>query len=247
MKQTRLMMGMPITVEVVDDDATEEALNDVFAYFEYVDSTFSTYREDSEISRINQKQITLAEASAPMQTIFALSEETRQDTNGYFDIYRNGRYDPSGLVKGWSIYNAASLLYERGYRNYYVDAGGDIQTIGRNAEGQLWRVGIRNPFNMQQMVKVLSIGDGGVATSGTYVRGQHIYNPRSENELGTDIVSLTVVGANVFDADRFATAAFAMGSEGIFFIERLEGFEAYQIDRTGRATFTSGFERYISR
>jgi FAD:protein FMN transferase len=245
MKETRLLMGMPITIEVVDANATQQAIDECFTFLEWVDDTFSTYKETSEISRINQKHLALSQASQPMQTIFALAEETRQDTNGYFDISRNGKYDPSGLVKGWAIYNAAALLAKRGFWNYYVDAGGDIQTAGHNAEGQRWRVGIRNPFNMRETVKVLSIGDGAIATSGTYVRGQHIYNPKSDGELETSILSLTVVGPNIYDADRFATAAFAMGEEGVFFIERLEGLEAYQINKNGVATFTTGFHRYL--
>jgi len=147
-----------------------------------------------------------------MQRLFALAEETRQATNGYFDIYRDGMYDPSGLVKGWAIYNAANMLAERGYWNYYVDAGGDIQAAGHNAVHEPWQVGIRSPFNSREVVKVLSISDCGVATSGTYVRGQHIYNPRSAEDLQTNVLSLTVIGPNVYDADRFATAAFAMGA-----------------------------------
>jgi FAD:protein FMN transferase len=251
MKDTRLMMGMPITVEVVDANARAEDIEDVFTFFEYVDRTFSTYKEDSEISRINQGRLSLADASEPMRAIFALAEETRRDTNGYFDIHRQGRYDPAGIVKGWAIYNAAALLGQRGFLNYYVDAGGDIQAAGRNAQGQPWRIGIRNPFNLHEVVKVIAVGDWGVATSGTYARGQHIYNPlsvagnASDGGLDTDVLSLTVIGPDVYEADRFATAAFAMGEQGIFFIERLQGFEAYQINKAGVATFTSGFERYV--
>jgi FAD:protein FMN transferase len=94
-------------------------------------------------------------------------------------------------------------------------------------------------------VKVLSVTDCGVATSGTYVRGQHIYNPKQAGQLITDIVGLTVIGPDIYEADRFATAAFAMGRESIQFIERLDGFEGYMIDRDGQATFTSGFTRYV--
>jgi thiamine biosynthesis lipoprotein len=88
--------------------------------------------------------------------------------------------------------------------------------------------------------------DCGVATSGTYVRGQHIYDPIHNQTLPDGVVSLTVIGPNIYEADRFATAAFAMGLEGIYFIESLEGFEGYLINQQGQATFTSGFTEYIS-
>ncbi len=244
MKQTHIMMGMPITLEIADDWADSGSLAAVFDYFQYVDDKFSTYKATSEISAINEGQLTVAQASEDMQTVFFLAGQTKRETNGYFDIVHNGRYDPSGLVKGWAIYNAAQMLRKRGFHNFYVEAGGDIQAVGTNGHDQYWRVGIRNPFNLRQIVKVLYVRDRGVATSGTYVRGQHIYNPKDANPLDSDIVSLTVVGPNIYEADRFATAAFAMGRAGIEFIERLRGFEGYQIDSSGRATFTSGFEDY---
>lgn len=240
-------MGMPVTVEVADASATKEIFDTVFSYFEYVDGKFSTYKDDSEISLINKREMTLEQSSEDMRTVFALAEQTRQETNGYFDIARNDTYDPSGIVKGWAIYNAAEILRQKGFENFYVDAGGDVQAVGKNSRGQNWQVGIRNPFNLDEIVKVLSVSNCGVATSGTYIRGQHIYNPKNDDQVITDVVSLTVIGPNVYEADRFATAAFAMGREGILFIENLDGFEEYMIDQDRQATFTSGFERYVSR
>lgn len=247
MKETRLLMGMPVTVEIIDPTASADVLDAVFHYFEYIDAKFSTFRDDSEISLINRRELALERSSADMQTIFALAEQTRQETDGYFDIARDGRFDPSGIVKGWAIWNAAELLRQKGFENFYVDAGGDIEAAGKNGHGENWRVGIRNPFDLTEIVKVLSVTNCGVATSGTYVRGSHIYNPKTTAALVTPVVSLTVIGPNVYDADRFATAAFAMGREGILFIESLEGFEGYRIDEDRRATFTRGFERYTSR
>ena len=246
MIETRVIMGMPVIIEVVDPGVTAKDLDSVFAYFEYVDRKFSTYKPDSEISMINRQELALDQSSEDMQTIFALAEQTRLETNGFFNIDREGRYDPSGIVKGWAILAAADLLRQAGFKNYYVDAGGDIQVSGQNAQGQDWRVGIQNPFNPMEIVKVLALRDCGVATSGTYVRGQHIYDPTNRDQIVTGLVSLTVVGPDIYEADRFATAAFAMGPAGINFIEQLAGFEGYMIDPHGLATYTSGFERYVS-
>ncbi len=240
-------MGMPITVRVVQAGATPETLESVFSYFQYIDDKFSTYKDDSEITYINRHELKLERASRDMRTVFELAEQTRQETNGYFNILRDGAYDPSGLVKGWAIYNVSGLLRRKGFENFYVEAGGDIEAAGKNAQGQNWRVGIRNPFNIHEIVKVVTITDGGIATSGTSIRGQHIYDPKSTAPLATSVVSLTVIGPNVYEADRFATAAFAMAEDGIAFIEDLDGFEGYQIDKNGLATFTSGFERYVLR
>ena len=237
-------MGMPITVEIADEWASAAALDDVFAYFQSIDDRFSTYKPASEITRINLGALALAEASADMREVFRLAAQTKGETDGYFDIERGGRYDPSGLVKGWAIAHAADRLRAGGYRNFYVEAGGDVQVCGHNARWQPWRVGIRSPFEPDAIVKVLAISDGGVATSGNYVRGDHIYNPRN-GSAPADIVSLTVIAPSVYDADRFATAAFAMGRAGILFVERQPDCEGYLIDRDGIATFTTGFERYV--
>lgn len=244
MKQTRLLMGMPITIEVVDSAITQDDLDKVFAYFVSVDETFSTYKATSEISKINRGELLVAQYSEDMQIILALSEQTKKDTRGYFDIQHDGMIDPSGIVKGWAIQNAAKMLKAWGFCHFYIDAGGDIQVSG-NKDGKLWRIGIRNPFNRTEHVKVLALTNRGIATSGTAIRGQHIYDPYNWDTMLLDVVSITVIGPNIYEADRFATAAFAMGKKGIQFIEKLVGFEGYMIDAHARATFTSGFERYV--
>jgi FAD:protein FMN transferase len=248
--ETRLMWGMPITVAIVATSAIVEPtraslIPRVFAYFQYIDDTFSTYKPDSEITRINQGVLTAGEASPDMRTVFALAEELRGETHGYFNIAHDGKIDPSGLVKGWAVSNAAAMLRAAGCENFYVEAGGDFQAAGVNAEGRPWRVGIRNPFNVQGVVKVLAIRDRGVATSGTYVRGQHIYNPVTGSPTDPEILSITVVAPDVYEADCYATAAFAMGRAGIEYIESLDGVEGYLIDSGRLATFTNGFEAYV--
>lgn len=244
MKQTRLLMGMPITLEVVDGSVTRDDLDDVFAYFVSVDERFSTYKDSSEISQINRGELHPAQYSEDMKTILALSEQTKKETDGYFAIEHDGIIDPSGMVKGWAIQHAAQLLKARGFRNFYIDAGGDIQVAGTK-DGRPWRVGIRNPFNHAEHVKILALTDEGIATSGTAIRGQHIYDPYHPDTPILDVMSITVIGPNVYEADRFATAAFAMGTKGIAFIAKLAGFEGYMIDAHARATFTSGLKRYV--
>ncbi len=246
MKETRVMMNMPITVEITDTSATTTAMEKIFSYFEYVENNFSVFKNDSEISRLNRGELLPADYSQEMKEVLEKSDATKQSTNGYFDIWIAGRLNPSGLVKGWAIHNAAKLLLADGFRNFYVDAGGDLEAHGHNANGAPWTIGIRNPFNLNENVKIIYLPESGlgVATSGTYIRGQHIINPHDNSTPLTDIVSLTIIGPNIYEADRFATAAFAMGRSGINFIEGLNGFEGYSIDQAGRATMTSGFEQY---
>lgn len=246
MKQTWLIMGMPISVVIEAEAANAAAFKKVRDYFHYVDKQYSPYKPASEVSRINAG-LPETDWSDEMKAIMRLCEETKKQTHGFFDAYHGGKLDPSGLVKGWAVNNAAQLLRDMGFQNFYIEAGGDIQVSGRNAAGQPWSVGIRNPLKPDEIVKVVRVsGREGVATSGTYVRGQHIYNPHDDNET-KDVASLTVIGPNIYDADRFATAAFAMGKPGIRFIELLPGHEAYMITSDRVATMTSGFEHYVEQ
>lgn len=238
-------MGMPITVEIVDANVKSVALEMVFDYFKYVDNKFSTYKDDSEIMKINRGELKEFEYSDNMKEVLRLSEETRLATNNFFNIKKpTGTYDPSGLVKGWAIQKASNLLHENGYNNFCLEVGGDIQTSGTNNDGNPWSIGIRNPFNTSEIVKVVNNTDKGIATSGNYIRGDHIYNPNNTDATLEDIVSFTVIGPDIYEADRFATAAYAMGRDGIYFIENMPGFEAYMIDKNGRAIMTNGFLEY---
>jgi thiamine biosynthesis lipoprotein len=244
MKQTKLIMGMPITVEVVDD-IEDSVTDDIFSYFVRIDEKYSTYKKDSEISKINNG-LPETKWSAQMRSVLDLCEQTKKLTNGYFDIAHRGKIDPSGLVKGWAIKNAGDQLLAKGVRNFYIEAGGDIQVHGTNADNEPWTVGIRNPFNIDEIIKVISVKTEGVATSGTYIRGQHIYNPIDGHDAVNNVASLTVVAPNVYEADRYATAAFAMGDKGIAFISSVPSLEGYMVDANKIATFTSGFERYMT-
>lgn len=236
---------MPATVEVVDGDET--SLSDVFVLWDAIDARFSTYKEDSEVSRLNRGELSKGALSPELHEVLALCEQTRAQTDGYFNLRRpDGLVDPSGVVKGWAIEKGAELLDRLGEKHFYLEIGGDIQVRGCDGAGDDWRIGVRNPFNRDEIVKVLYPRGAGIATSGTAARGAHIYNPLNPAAPVTGIVSLTVVGPDVCEADRFATAAFAMGREGIVFIENLPGFEGYAIDAHGVATMTGGLESYTS-
>ena len=242
MEDRRAVMGMTARVAIVDGAARPEDLDAVFDFFSETDRRFSPFREDSELCRLNRGEA--GEPSGEMREILALSDKSREQTGGYFDIRRpDGLLDTSGIVKGWAIRRGARILRGRGYRDFAVEIGGDIQTSGKSRAGADWRVGIRSPFS-DAVVKILYPRGAGVATSGSYHQGRHIYDPHGGRP--DELVSLTVIGDDIMQADIRATAAFAMGRHGIHFIEHSEGFEGYAIDASGTATMTSGIARYLA-
>ena len=246
-RDTRILMGMPITVEVVGAEASG-VVDAVFDHFAAIDARFSPFKPESEVSAMNAIRLAPSEFSHDLIEILDVADRTKHETHGYFDIRRpDGRFDPSGIVKGWSIRSAAQQIASAGFRNFYVDAGGDIQTGGQSPQGGAWRIGIRNPFNETQIIKAVALSGQGIATSGTYVRGQHIHDPHRPGAPVADLVSLTVIATDVLEADRFATAAFAMGKAGIHFIEATPGLEGYAVDPQGIATQTSGFGNFVTQ
>jgi thiamine biosynthesis lipoprotein len=236
-RRVEQIMGMPIQVEIKDSVIVPMEIDQVFDYFRKVDNDFSPFKDTSEVGKLNRGEA----VSREMEEILKLAEELKKETKGYFDITRpDGTIDPSGIVKGLAIANASLMLKKFGYKHFFVDAGGDADIAGE------FRWGIKNPFNTKEIVKVLNLKDCGIATSGTYERGKHIYNPLKKSFDIPNIVSLTVIGPNVYEADKFATPAFAMGRIGINFIEQRPGLEGYMIDKDGIAVMTRGFSKFVA-
>lgn len=135
--------------------------------------------------------------------------------------------DLGAVAKGLAIDMAARELMP--FRDFVVDAGGDLYFGGRNAERERWSVGIRHPRADGQLIDVLRVSDKAVCTSGDYERktddGHHILDPRSRGAAAT-VASATVVAPTAMLADAVATAAFVLGPEaGLELCESL-GLEA---------------------
>ncbi len=248
-------MGMPILIDVRDMDIDPRALDRAFDRLRLVDAVFSTYKEGSEISRLNRGELALADAHPDVREVLDLCERFREETAGYFDIrapaiFTEGRtggsaypahaVDPSGLVKGWSVGRAAQILEEAGARNYCINAGGDIIARGRPGVEPYWRIGIQHPLLRDQLAGVAALRDQAIATSGAYERGAHIVDPHTGLPPG-DVLSVTIVGPDLTVADAFATAAYAMGDVGPAWTARLGDYQAMTIMADNTVLSTRGF------
>ena len=233
------IMGMPIVVDVRDvDDAS--ALEPLFDWFRWVDRTFSTYLAHSEICRLGRGELSLTDAHPDVQEVLARCDELRVETHGYFDARAGGALDPSGLVKGWSVDRAAAIADELGWRNYAINAGGDMRLRGGALPETVWRVGIQHPADRAKVVAVVAADDLAVATSGAYARGEHVVDPHTLLPP-TGVLSVTITGAELATTDAYATAAFAMGLAGPLWTARLRGHEAMSMLADGTALRTPGF------
>jgi thiamine biosynthesis lipoprotein len=243
-RRVELVMGMPIVVDLRDEPADEQALDQLFDWLCLVDATFSTYKGDSEITRLNRGELALADATSDVQEVLARCDELREETSGYFDArFDGGSVDPSGLVKGWSVDRAAAILNDAGLRNYAINAGGDIRLRGGALPDTVWRVGIQHPSVREGVAAIVEGDDLAVATSGEYARGQHVLDPHT-GRPPSGVLSVTITGPDLATADAYATAAFAMGAERApAWTARLRGYEAMTILADERVLSTPGFPR----
>jgi thiamine biosynthesis lipoprotein len=233
--EVRHIMGMPIGIELRDDGVDVEP---AFDWLRHADDTFSTYKRDSEISRLDRGEITLRDCSPEVDEILTRCLALERETRGYFHVRATGRLDPSGIVKGWAVAGAADRLAAAGARDFLINAGGDII-----ARGGPWRIGIRHPLEHEAVAAVLAGGDLAVATSGEYERGRHVIDPHT-GRPPEGLLSVTVVGPDLATADAYATAAFAMGADGPAWTATLDGYDAMCITSDQRVLSTPGFARH---
>jgi thiamine biosynthesis lipoprotein len=240
------LMGTVIAIDVRDRGIPDDVLDDVFTWFHDVDASFSTFRSDSEISRLGRGELRVSDCTRDVREVLFLCEDVRRISEGCFDIWQGDRCDPSALVKGWSVERASLILKAAGARNYFINAGGDIVASGRPAPDRNWRVGIRHPEQTDRLAAVLSVTDLAVATSGTYERGEHIVDPRS-GQPPTGLLSMTVIGPSLAYADAYSTAAFVMGAAGASWVATIDGYDALAITHERRTTWTPGVDALLVR
>jgi len=217
------------TVIVIDatslglgEGALTEAVDEVEEFFFQVDRDFSTYKENSQVSRIRRGELKVEDASEYVQQVWALCEFSRDLTLGAFDPWKaEGGFDPSGLVKGWAAEVGAEMLIEAGVEKVLINASGDIVLRGGKPEGGPWNIGIASPDDVEKYVKFFDVVDGSVATSGDYEKGAHIVDPHT-GLIAIGARSATVIGHDGAICDALATALMVDGIDAQKWIGQAE-------------------------
>jgi thiamine biosynthesis lipoprotein len=237
--RTHPVMGTMASVHVHDDvDPTliETAIDLVWTELDRLESVFSTFRSDSEISRINRGELHLLDASPEVIEVVDACTWLEHLSNGAFRARRPGDMfvDPAGFVKGWATELAAHHLERAGLRQWYLSVGGDIQTRGTAGDGAPWRVAIADPNSddSRSIAAIVEITGDAIATSGLAARGRHLWDGRTDGPAA-GLASMTVIGPNLTWADALATAAFVMGADGIDWVSQFAGYRALAITTDG--------------
>jgi FAD:protein FMN transferase len=154
------------------------------------------------------------------------------------------------IGKGYAADKAKSLLISKGVPSGIINASGDMNTWGKQPNGNEWKVAITNPMDKNKVFALLPITNGAVVTSGNYEkyvnfngkRYTHIIDPRT-GYPSTGIISVTVFAPKAELADALATSVFVMGKEtGLDRINQLPKIECIIIDDKGNISKSKNIE-----
>ena len=146
------------------------------------------------------------------------------------------------IGKGYAADKAKALLIEKGVKAGIINASGDLNAWGKQANGRDWMVAITNPLNKNKVFSWLPINDSAIVTSGNYekfisfngIRYSHIIDPRT-GYPSTGIISTSIMTSNAELADAISTSVFVMGVEtGLDFINQLKGVDCIIIDEQNK-------------
>jgi thiamine biosynthesis lipoprotein len=232
-------MGMPASVLLRGPslDDVDAAVGEMYDELRRVDALFSTYRDDTEMSRIRRGDLMVEAADPLVREVLELCEQAKAGTDGWFDIDLPGGLDPSGLVKGWAIERAMDVLSQLDGVDVCLNVGGDVAV---RSAGEPFVVGIEDPHDRTRVLAAVPISAGGLATSGTSARGLHILDPHNGRPADA-LASVSVVGPSLLWADVYATAAFARGHGALAWLATVPSYDGLVVHRDGRLESTDGW------
>jgi thiamine biosynthesis lipoprotein len=192
------------------------------------------------MSRLRRGETALDQVPAEVAEVLHACRSARELSDGWFDPWAlPGGVDPTGYVKGWSAERALDALRVPGVAAAVVNAAGDIASFGGPAPAARFRFAVVDPLDRSRPAFLVE-HTGAVATSGTYERGQHLFDPRARRAAAA-VASATVTGPELGLADAFATALAVGGTPVLECVEALDGVEALVIGYDGVRRSTAGF------
>jgi len=155
------------------------------------------------------------------------------------------------IGKGYAADKAKDLLKSQGVPAGIINASGDMNTWGKQPNGEEWKVAIKNPLNKNKVFTMLPVYERAVVTSGNYEkyvtfngkRYSHIIDPRT-GYPSSGIVSVSVLSPSAELADALATSIFVMGIDtGLNFINQLKNIECIIVDDQGKIWYSKHIDK----
>lgn len=165
------------------------------------------------------------------------------DDNQVFLKRKGMKIDLGGIAKGYAADEVKRILLEEGVRSAIIDLGGNVYALGKKNNGQLWRIGIQDPFDSTgNYLGISNVEDKSIVTSGDYERYylykghkyHHILDPNTGYPSESGLRSVSIISDKSIEGDALSTALFILGVEkGTEVISKLEGIEAIFITKEG--------------
>ena len=173
------------------------------------------------------------------------------ETAGTAYLVRPGmRLDLGALAKGYIADKVKALLLERGVKSGVIDLGRNILLIGEKPGGAAFSIGVQSPMNSGDLLRVLSLRDKSLVTSGTYERYfeqdgkryHHVLDPFTGFPADTDLSAVTVLSDSSLWGDALSTACLLLGvDDGLKLIDSIPEAEALFVRTDGTVVTSSGF------
>jgi thiamine biosynthesis lipoprotein len=131
--------------------------------------------------------------------------------------------DFNSIAQGFTVDVIARFFENKNIKNYLIEVGGELLAKGKNADGNIWRVGVDKPSEdidvKERFQFILDLENKALATSGNYrkfyeqdgVKYAHTINPFTGFPAQNRLLSVTVIHDNCMLADAYATAFMVMG------------------------------------
>lgn len=187
------------------------------------------------------------EELAELLPLVGYAQVKLDEDSGEITLPEGAAIDLGSVAKGYAADQLAELLKQRGVTTALMDLGGNVHCVGSKADGQPWRVGIRDPLG-DGYVGAVTVTDCAVVTSGCYERYfeqdgvvyGHIIDPQTGRPVENGVQSVTVVSDSGLRSDALSTALFVMGADRAAELWRQsDDFEAVIVTEEG-AYVTAG-------
>ncbi len=220
--------GTTYSIKIAENKSYSFLDTQIKAELNRIDYVFSTYKNTSEISLINEDPSRVW--SDEFRNLFNLSNEISDLSEGAFSPNDANGFDFSAIGKGYAIDKIAELIEKNGVNNYFIEIGGEIRAKGLKFSDE-WIFGIEQPSDSKKSPYIaFNVPSKGIsiATSGEYREPDHIWGkgPR-------DLISVTVASSDAASADAWATALYVLGKEKGLDVAEKNNLEVFFITNSG--------------
>lgn len=185
-----------------------------------------------------------------LEEIVADIKKQKITLENFSSTSQNVQLDLGGIVKGYSAQKAIENLKASKVENALISFGGSVACMGKNESGRLFTIGIKNPFDKNEIIGTLTLSDSYISVSGAYerffekdgVRYHHIFDSETGYPAESDIESTVVISKDGILSDALSTALFVMGKEKAleFYKKDLYDFEMLLVTKDGEICITDG-------